>query len=128
MRAQYPGLRIAGYRHGYFGPEEESEVVAGIAAADPHMLFVALETPAKEKFLARNRERLTVSYTMGVGGSLDVMAGVRRRAPKWLQRLGLEWFYRLAQEPRRLARRYVVGNTRFAWLVVRAAVRRGAGA
>jgi N-acetylglucosaminyldiphosphoundecaprenol N-acetyl-beta-D-mannosaminyltransferase len=83
------------------------------------MLFVALETPAKELFLARNRERLGVPFVMGVGGAFDVLAGLRRRAPRWMRSLGLEWLYRLVQDPRRLARRYVVGNSQFIWLVAR---------
>jgi N-acetylglucosaminyldiphosphoundecaprenol N-acetyl-beta-D-mannosaminyltransferase len=64
---------------------------------------------------------------MGVGGAVDILGGVRRRAPRWLQRLGLEWAYRLAQDPRRLAGRYVVGNTRFTWLVVREFARQRRG-
>jgi N-acetylglucosaminyldiphosphoundecaprenol N-acetyl-beta-D-mannosaminyltransferase len=124
MRELHPRLRIVGSQHGYFRPEEEGEVVERIRAAVPQLLFVALETPAKELFLARNHARLAVPFVMGVGGSIDILAGVRRRAPRPLQRLGLEWLYRLSQDPRRLARRYVVGNTVFTWLVLRAAVAR----
>ena len=98
-----------------------------IREAAPDVLFVALETPAKELFLARHRDRLQVPFVMGVGGAVDILGGVRRRAPRWLQRLGLEWAYRLAQDPRRLAGRYVVGNTRFTWLVVREFVRQRLG-
>jgi N-acetylglucosaminyldiphosphoundecaprenol N-acetyl-beta-D-mannosaminyltransferase len=120
---RYPGVRIVGRHHGYFGPEEEPAVVDEVAAATPELLFVALETPAKELFLARNRARLAVPFVMGVGGSFDVLAGERRRAPRWMRRSGLEWLYRLLQDPRRLARRYAVGNTQFVWLVLRDAVR-----
>ena len=120
---RYPGVRIVGRHHGYFGPEEEPAVVDEVASATPDMLFVALETPAKELFLARNRARLAVPFVMGVGGSFDVLAGERRRAPRWMRRSGLEWLYRLLQDPRRLARRYAVGNTQFVWLVLRDAVR-----
>ena len=81
------------------------------------------ETPFKELFLARNRDRLQIPFVMGVGGAVDILGGVRRRAPGWMQRLGLEWAYRLAQDPRRLARRYIVGNTWFTWLVARELVR-----
>jgi N-acetylglucosaminyldiphosphoundecaprenol N-acetyl-beta-D-mannosaminyltransferase len=122
LRERYPALELYG-RHGYFGPEEEPEVVESIAEAGPDVLFVALDTPAKELFLARNRDRLRIPFVMGVGGAVDILGGVRRRAPRWLQRLGLEWAFRLAQEPRRLAGRYVVGNTRFTWLVARELVR-----
>ena len=120
---RHPGVRIVGRHHGYFGTDGEAEVVDEVAAATPDILFVALETPAKELFLARNRERLAVPFVMGVGGSFDVLAGERRRAPRWMRRTGLEWLYRLLQDPRRLARRYVVGNSAFIWLVLKDAVR-----
>jgi N-acetylglucosaminyldiphosphoundecaprenol N-acetyl-beta-D-mannosaminyltransferase len=112
-------LRIAGSRHGYFAAEEEPEVVAEIAAAHPDVLFVGLATPQKELFQARHRAALGVPFTMGVGGSFEVLAGQRRRAPRWAQRSGLEWAFRLAQEPRRLLRRYAMGNARFVGLVLR---------
>jgi len=121
IRKRYPAVDVAGRHHGYFSADEEHALVADIAAARPDILFVALETPAKELFLARHRERLGIPFVMGVGGAFDVLAGVRRRAPRVLRRLGLEWLYRLAQDPRRLARRYVVGNAQFIWLVLRAA-------
>jgi len=116
---RYPSLRLVGARHGYFQADEEAAIVEGIREAAPDVLFVALETPAKELFLARHRDQLQVPFVMGVGGAVDILGGVRRRAPRWLQRFGLEWAYRLAQDPRRLAGRYVVGNTRFTWLVMR---------
>jgi N-acetylglucosaminyldiphosphoundecaprenol N-acetyl-beta-D-mannosaminyltransferase len=127
LRARYPNLRLVGARHGYFQPDEEAAVVEGIRESAPDVLFVALETPAKELFLARHRDRFEVPFVMGVGGAVDILGGVRRRAPRWLQRLGLEWAYRLAQDPRRLAGRYVVGNTRFTWLVVREFFRQRVG-
>jgi len=124
LGTRFPGLRLVGARHGYFGPDEEPEIVESIREAAPDVLFVALETPAKELFLARHRDRLQIPFVMGVGGAVDILGGVRRRAPRWLQRLGLEWAFRLAQDPRRLAGRYVVGNTRFTWLVTRELVRK----
>lgn len=117
---RHPTLRVAGRQHGYFTADEEDGVVDQIAGADPDLLFVALETPAKELFLARHREQLGIPFVMGVGGAFDVLAGVRRRAPRLFRRLGLEWLYRLAQDPRRMARRYIVGNSRFIWLVLHA--------
>jgi N-acetylglucosaminyldiphosphoundecaprenol N-acetyl-beta-D-mannosaminyltransferase len=80
-------------------------------------MFIALETPQKELFLARHRGDVEIPFMMGVGGSFDVIAGRRKRAPRWAQRAGLEWFFRFVQEPRRLGRRYIVGNTRFIALV-----------
>jgi N-acetylglucosaminyldiphosphoundecaprenol N-acetyl-beta-D-mannosaminyltransferase len=110
---RHPGLIVAGHRDGFWSADEEGAVVAAVAAARPTLLFVALPTPAKERFLARNIDRLGVAFAMGVGGSFDVVAGVTRRAPGWMQRLGLEWAFRLGQEPRRMFRRYLVGNSRF---------------
>jgi N-acetylglucosaminyldiphosphoundecaprenol N-acetyl-beta-D-mannosaminyltransferase len=119
LARRHPNLRVAGARHGYFSAAEEYEVVSSVAAARPDILFIALETPQKELFQARHRAALGVPFAMGVGGSFDVLAGRRRRAPRWAQRSGLEWAFRLAQEPRRLAGRYAVGNARFVALVVR---------
>jgi N-acetylglucosaminyldiphosphoundecaprenol N-acetyl-beta-D-mannosaminyltransferase len=123
IRARLPNLSLA-YHHGYFASEEEDAIVRQIASASPDLLFVALETPAKELFLARHRGELDVPFVMGVGGAIDVIAGVRRRAPRWMQRAGLEWLFRFVQDPRRLARRYVVGNTRFCLLVAGELLRR----
>lgn len=119
LARRHPRLRVVGSRHGYFGPDEEDLVVAEVAATRPDVLFVALGTPQKELFQARYREALGVPFTMGVGGSFDVLAGERRRAPVWAQRRGLEWAFRLVQEPRRLLGRYLLGNTRFVLLVLR---------
>jgi N-acetylglucosaminyldiphosphoundecaprenol N-acetyl-beta-D-mannosaminyltransferase len=83
------------------------------------MLFVAMPTPRKEYFLGRWGPELDVPFSMGVGGAIDVVAGVTRRAPVGLQRLGLEWAYRLAQEPRRLFRRYLVTNAEFVGITLR---------
>jgi N-acetylglucosaminyldiphosphoundecaprenol N-acetyl-beta-D-mannosaminyltransferase len=79
-----------------------------------------MSSPLKERLLARNRSHLGGLLAMGVGGSFDVWAGKTTRAPRWMQRVGLEWFHRFAQEPRRMWRRYLVGNLRFAWIVLRA--------
>jgi glycosyltransferase involved in cell wall biosynthesis len=124
IERRHPGIRIAGSRHGYFRPEDEPSVVDDIATARPKLLFVALETPAKELFLARHRETLAGMFAMGVGGAFDVLGGARKRAPRWMQRAGLEWLFRLLQEPRRLAPRYVAGNTRFVLLLARELLRR----
>src|SRR5204862_7811122 len=118
---------LVGRRHGYFTEDEEAAVAAEIAAARADILFVALTTPKKELFLARWRSTLDVPFVMGVGGSFDVLAGKRRRAPRIVQRLGLEWVVRLVQDPRHLFGRYAVGNTIFTWLVARAALRRMIG-
>ena len=122
-RQLHPHLNIAGAHHGYFTAAEEEDLVAEIAGPRPDLLFVALPSPRKEYWLAANLERLGATFAMGVGGSFDVLAGRTRRAPLWMQRHGLEWAYRFVQEPRRMWRRYLVGNLRFALLVLREARR-----
>ncbi len=124
LRRRHPGLRVAGYRDGYFGDDEEEAVAAAIRDARPDMLFVAISSPRKEYFLGTHGPSLGVPFAMGVGGAIDVVAGATRRAPAWMQKLGLEWLYRLLQEPRRLVRRYATTNGRFLALVAREALRR----
>lgn len=111
---------IAGYRNGYFSPEEEERIAQQIADSGTQMLFVAISSPIKENFLYRHREILKdVNLIMGVGGSFDVVAGKTKRAPKWMQKIGMEWFYRFLQEPKRMWKRYLVGNTKFILLVLK---------
>jgi N-acetylglucosaminyldiphosphoundecaprenol N-acetyl-beta-D-mannosaminyltransferase len=119
IRERHPRLVIAGYRDGYFTDEEEPFVAAEIRAARSDLLFVAMPTPRKEYFIGRWGPQLGVAFSMGVGGAIDVVAGVTRRAPRILQRMGLEWAFRLAQEPRRLMRRYLVTNSEFVALTLR---------
>jgi len=116
---QYPELQIAGYRNGYWEESEEKEIVAGIKVAVPDIIFVAISSPKKEIFLKRNLDDMQVPFVMGVGGSFDVLAGKTKRAPLWMQKSGLEWFYRLLQEPKRLWKRYLIGNSVFICLVVK---------
>jgi N-acetylglucosaminyldiphosphoundecaprenol N-acetyl-beta-D-mannosaminyltransferase len=114
-----PGI-IAGYRNGYFTEEEEPVVAKQIANSGAQMLFVAITSPKKEKFLYKYEGILKdVNFTMGVGGTFDIIAGITKRAPKWVQEMGMEWFVRLAQEPGRMWKRYLVGNTMFILLVMR---------
>lgn len=117
IRRRHPNLKIAGYRDGYYRPQDEGMVVAEIRAARADLLFLALPSPQKERFSARKFHALNVPFTMGVGGSLDVIAGHVKRAPSWMQRAGLEWAFRLMQEPGRMWRRYLVTNSVFASLI-----------
>jgi len=116
-RTRFPALRIAGTRDGYF--TDEDDVVAEIRAAAPDIVFLGFGTPAKEYFMHRRYRELGVPFVMGVGGSFDVYAGAIKRAPMWMQRAGLEWAFRVAQEPRRMWKRYLVGNSRFLAIVAR---------
>jgi N-acetylglucosaminyldiphosphoundecaprenol N-acetyl-beta-D-mannosaminyltransferase len=121
---EHPAAVVAGWRDGYWQTDEEAAVVAGIADARPDILFVAMGSPKKEQFLARWKATIGVPFVMGVGGSFDVYAGVISRAPNWMRRVGLEWLYRVYQEPRRMWRRYLGDAPRFAWIVLRARLRR----
>lgn len=115
---RFPGLIVAGIRDGYFSEKDEEAVVQEIAVSGADCLFIAMPTPRKERFLNRYRNSLGVSFIMGVGGSLDVLAGTVRRAPLWLQRTGFEWAYRVFQEPRRMFWRYASTNAVFAMLLI----------
>ncbi|MCU7550845.1 WecB/TagA/CpsF family glycosyltransferase [Chitinophagaceae bacterium LB-8] len=117
---QYSPEIIAGYRNGYFRKEDEQEVVQQIADSKANILFVAISSPVKENLLYQNRDVLrNVNFIMGVGGSFDVVSGIVKRAPLWMQGLGLEWFFRVLQEPRRMFKRYLIGNLKFIALVFR---------
>ena len=110
---------IAGYRNGYFNENEEAEIANYISNCQPDILFVAINSPKKEIFLNRYKSIIEVNFIMGVGGSFDVIAGLTKRAPIWMQNAGLEWFYRLIQEPGRMWRRYVIGNAKFIMLIIK---------
>jgi N-acetylglucosaminyldiphosphoundecaprenol N-acetyl-beta-D-mannosaminyltransferase len=115
-RVQHPGLEITGFRDGFFGPDGHLGIVEDIRASRPDILFVGMPTPFKETWCERHRQRLEVPVIMGVGGSFDVLAGFIKRAPRWIQSLGLEWFWRLLMEPRKLWKRYLTTNSEFIWL------------
>lgn len=117
---KYSPELIAGYRNGYFKKEEEDTIAKEIAESGAQMLFVAISSPTKENFLYKHRETLKdIYFIMGVGGSFDVFAGKTKRAPKWMQNIGMEWFYRFLQEPKRMWKRYLVGNSKFIYLVLK---------
>ncbi len=119
LKGKYPKLQLAGWRNGYWTADEEARIVQGIKEAKPDVLCMAVGSPKQELFLGKWKQEMHVSFVMGVGGSFDVTAGVLRRAPKWIQQVGLEWLYRLAQEPRRLWRRYLRDDMAFFRLVWR---------
>lgn len=101
---KYPGLQVAGVRDGYFSTDEEEQVAAGIEAAAPEMLFVAMGSPRQEQFIEKYGKTMNVPVVMGVGGSFDVVSGRVDRAPVWMQKVGMEWTWRLIKEPRRILR------------------------
>ncbi len=121
---KYPDLKVAGYRDGYFRPEEEEQVAEDVRESGADIIFLAFGSPKKEKFVGKWLYKMNVPVVHGVGGSFDVVAGVTKRAPKWMQNWGLEWLYRFLQEPRRMWKRYLVTNTAFALMVTAETFRR----
>jgi len=115
----YPAVTVAGARHGYFSTEDEPAIAEAIRQSGADYLFLGMTTPKKEQFIGRWGATMGVKVCHGVGGSLDVMAGKIKRAPERWQQLGLEWLYRVRQEPRRLWKRYLVTNTLFLGLLIR---------
>ncbi len=122
VRERYPQLRVAGAYHGYF--EDDERVADAIAASGARLLFVAMPSPRKEYFIAEQLGRMGNVFAMGVGGSFDVWSGVCKRAPRWMQKAGLEWLFRLIQEPRKMWRRTLIGGVRFTRLFLRELVHR----
>ena len=109
---------IAGYRNGFFDSHEEKDIVEQIVLSRANILFVAMSSPKKEYFLSKFKYELRdINFIMGVGGSFDVIAGEINRAPIFLQEIGFEWFYRFLQEPKRMWRRYLIGNAKFIYLI-----------
>ena len=122
---QYPNLQIAGYSNGYFNQEDCSKIIEDIRLSQSDMLFAAFPSPSKELWLDKHKYAMNVPLLIGVGGSFDVLSGKIKRAPTWLQKMGLEWFYRWLAEPRRLFKRYFLGNIQFLLYVIKSIVRRG---
>lgn len=122
LRERYPGLQVCGTYCPPLGFERDEAELAfirrAVEKAEPDLLCVAFGSPKQEIWMMENRN-LPVGAMLGVGAALDTQSGLRRRAPLWMQRVGMEWFFRLAMEPRRLGRRYVAGNTEFIALVLR---------
>lgn len=119
LRARYPGLKLD-FANGYFAAAEAAGRAAAVAASGARILIVGMGVPRQEYFLEEQWERLGVNIAIGVGGSFDVLSGLRRRAPAWIQAMGMEWLFRLMQEPRRLWHRYLVTNSKFLFLIGRA--------
>ena len=118
---KYSSHVIAGYRNGYFDSEEEKIIIDQIIKSKPNFLFVAMTSPKKEIFLNKYKAKLkSVNLIMGVGGSFDVISGEVKRAPLFMQKIGLEWFYRFAQEPGRMWKRYLIGNLKFIIIIFKA--------
>lgn len=122
---KYPKLKICGYRNGYFSDEDVPNITSEMKKSKADILFVAFSSPKKEYWLAKNIKDIGIPFCMGVGGSFDVVAGATRRAPYWMQKSGLEWFYRFLQEPKRMWKRYLVGNSKFIAITLKEKFRKG---
>ena len=121
LQSRFPGLQIAGMDSPPFRPltlEEDETVVAHMNAAHPDIVWVGLSTPKQERWMADHVGRLTAPVLIGVGAAFDFHAGLKKQAPRWMQRSGMEWAFRLMSEPRRLWRRYLINNPWFLWLIL----------
>jgi N-acetylglucosaminyldiphosphoundecaprenol N-acetyl-beta-D-mannosaminyltransferase len=123
IRTMHPKLQVSGFRNGYFKPEDEESVIQMINSANSDILFLGMPSPQKELFVEKYRNQLKVKYILGVGGFFDILSGSIKRAPLWMQNSGMEWFYRLMKEPRRMWRRYLIGNLTFIKLVIQEKMR-----
>ncbi|MFQ3638822.1 MAG: WecB/TagA/CpsF family glycosyltransferase [Chloracidobacterium sp.] len=119
LERRFPKLLVVGVHNGYVGESTSVAVAAAIRASESDVLFVAMGSPKQELWIARFGPLTGVRFALGVGGYFDILAGKRKRAPRWMQRSGLEWCFRLLQEPRRLWRRYLIGNVAFIFFLVR---------
>jgi N-acetylglucosaminyldiphosphoundecaprenol N-acetyl-beta-D-mannosaminyltransferase len=115
-KIKHPGMTVAGYRNGYFDESQHNNIVIDIRKSNADFLFVGMPSPFKEVWCEKHRDLLNVPVIMGVGGSFDVLAGFIQRAPLWMQKMGLEWFWRLLMEPKKMWKRYLTTNTFFIWL------------
>ena len=110
LAEQFPGLNIVGTRHGYFADADDDAIITAINAANPDILLVGLGFPRQEKWIYHHKNHLDTKLLIGVGGSLDGLSGRIRRAPEIFQKLGLEWFYRLIRQPKRIWRQRVLAK------------------
>jgi N-acetylglucosaminyldiphosphoundecaprenol N-acetyl-beta-D-mannosaminyltransferase len=127
VREKHPSIAFAGLKDGYFTREQEADVVRETQSSRADCLFIGMPSPRKERFLASHRDALGVPFIMDDGGSFDILAGAVRRAPVRMQHLGLEWLYRVYQEPGRMWWRYAKTNTLFAGILAQAMVRQRLG-
>lgn len=115
----YPELIVAGYKNGYFSEDNNSDIVQEINRVKPDILFLGFSSPKKEYWINNNKDKLSLPFYMGVGGSFDIIAGYKKRAPVWMQKCGLEWLFRFIQEPGRMWKRYIIGNIKFLFIVLK---------
>lgn len=119
LKIGYPNVNIVGFHHGYFDIYNDKDVIEDIKEKKPDVLFVGMSSPLKENFIANNLKEMNVPVCIALGGGIDIMAGKCELAPVWISEMGLEWFYRLIQEPQRMWKKYFVTNTKFLFLLIK---------
>ena len=124
FKVKFPDLEVAGFRNGYFDKSEERKIAENIRKSDADILFVGFSSPKKEEYLNKWIHFMQVPFSMGVGGSFDIVAGKTKRSPMWMQKMGLEWLFRIYQEPRRMWKRYARTNPVFIWMVIKELLRK----
>ncbi len=124
LQKEYPVLQIAGYHHGYFDHAETQAVIAEINQPRPDILLVAMGSPKQEFWISDNFSQFQVPISMGIGGSFDVLAGIKNDTPAWARGHGLEWFYQLLQNPKAYWKRYLITNSWIIWNVIKAIFRK----
>ena len=123
LEKRFPGLEISGFHHGFFNEREESGIIKEINFLKPNILMVGLGVPKQEKWVRRHLNELDVNLCWGVGAAFDWLSGQRKRAPRWMVSCGFEWAHRLYQEPKRLMRRYLIGNPVFIYHILKRKMR-----
>ena len=118
FKSEFGNLEIAGFHHGYYSDNETDNIIKDIEESKADMLFLGITSPKREIFTNRYFQTSSVPGWKGVGGSFDIYANFTKRAPKWIQKIGMEWFYRLCQEPKRMWKRYLVTNTVFIKMIL----------
>lgn len=118
LRARHPGLKIAGTRNGYFSQQEETGIIAQINASEADIVWVGLGKPREQVFSTRNRDRLDAGWIVTCGGCFNFVTGGYRRAPRWMQKTGLEWLHRMASRPKSLFMRYLITNPHALYLAL----------
>lgn len=119
LKLNYPDIKIAGFHHGYFEERKDRGIIDLINTANTDILIIGMGSPKQELWVAKNKKFLKVRIIICIGGIIDILAGKTRRAPRWMQRIGLEWFWRLIQEPKRLWKRYLIDDMKFFSLVLK---------
>jgi len=119
LKNRFLNLEIVGFHHGYFDKEEDKIIIEDINKLRPNILLVGMSVPRQEKWIHKHLDKLEVNLCFAVGGMFDILSGSFKKAPGWMREMGLEWLYRLYQEPKRLWRRYLIGNFIFIYRVLR---------